>query len=169
MSDFAPPFPPTPSATSTLQSSSYSLAQWTDLLVGLHPDPWYGMTGSGCSFSDQSDEDMKACSDHPFCALCEVFGWLQACRPVTFSDPTIGPTTSISNQFGEAVPGVHESAQIVQRRFSFKKVRKVQKVQRKRARARVSRSFSDYEVIERIEAGGPSRKPRTGSPVTLLQ
>ena len=24
------------------------------------------------SFFDQSDEDMKACSDHPLCALCEV-------------------------------------------------------------------------------------------------
>ena len=93
---------------------------------------------------------MKACSDHPLCARCEAFSWLQAWWAATFSD-----SASISNQFGEAVPGVHESAaETVQRRFGFKRVRKVQKVQRKRARAHASGSFSDYEVIERIGAGG---------------
>ena len=135
MSDLAPL--PTP-VTATLQSSSYSWAQWTDFLADLHPDPRHGMNGSGCcsasSFFDHSDEDMKARSDHPFCALCEAFGWLQAWWAATFSDPA-----SISNQFGEAVPRVHESAQAVQRLSASRK-----------SRAHVSGSLSDYEVVARI-------------------
>ena len=43
-----PPPPPPPTTLLLLLHSVLALAQWTDLLFGLHPDCGLGMTGSDC-------------------------------------------------------------------------------------------------------------------------